>query len=178
MKRRQAAGSGPGSMRHFHLVLAGVLAALLSLVGLADVAEASTSPDSVSSLLVPYLHRTCVAPPERLAALLGSGGIRMAAAASPAAASTTTASGAYDRLAHTFAATSAGLELASASADVPSEETPSTVATALAAEDVPTVVFSRSRAPGIAQNFDDAVENGAPTRLNRVGSAARVWTLT
>ena len=43
----------------------------------------------------------------------------------------------------------------------------------LAAEDVPTVVFSRSRAPGIAQNFDDAVANGAPTRLNRVGSAAR-----
>jgi RHS repeat-associated protein len=42
-----------------------------------------------------------------------------------------------------------------------------------AAEDVPTVVFSRSRAPGIAQNFDDAVADGAPTRLNRVGSAAR-----
>lgn len=41
------------------------------------------------------------------------------------------------------------------------------------AADVPTVVFSRSRAPGIAQNFDDAVANGAPTQLNRVSAAAR-----
>lgn len=46
----------------------------------------------------------------------------------------------------------------------------------LAAEavgDIPTVVFSRSRAPGIARNFDNAVANGAPTRLTRVGDAAR-----
>lgn len=35
------------------------------------------------------------------------------------------------------------------------------------------MVFSRTRAPGIAQNFDDAVANGAPTRLNRVSSAIR-----
>lgn len=41
------------------------------------------------------------------------------------------------------------------------------------ASEVPTVVFSRSRAPGIAGTFDDAVANGAPTQLNRVGSAAR-----
>lgn len=41
------------------------------------------------------------------------------------------------------------------------------------ADDVPTVLFSRSRAPGIAQNFDDAVANGAPTRLTRVGAATR-----
>jgi len=39
--------------------------------------------------------------------------------------------------------------------------------------EVPTVVFSRSRAPGIAGTFDDAVANGAPTQLNRVGTAAR-----
>ena len=38
---------------------------------------------------------------------------------------------------------------------------------------VPTVTFSRSRAPGLAQNFDDAVTNGAPTRLNRVDAATR-----
>lgn len=38
---------------------------------------------------------------------------------------------------------------------------------------VPTVVFSRSRAPGIAGTFDDAVAGGAPTRLNRVTGAAR-----
>jgi len=43
----------------------------------------------------------------------------------------------------------------------------------VATEDVPTVVFSRSRAPGIADNFDNAVANGAPTRLDRVGAAAR-----
>ena len=41
------------------------------------------------------------------------------------------------------------------------------------ADDVPTVVFSRGRAPGIAQNFDDAVANGAPTQLNRVDAAIR-----
>ena len=46
-------------------------------------------------------------------------------------------------------------------------------AAANTAADVPTVVFSRSRAPGIAQNFDDAVANGAPTQLNRVSAAAR-----
>lgn len=34
-------------------------------------------------------------------------------------------------------------------------------------------MFSRSRAPGIAKTFDTAVENGAPTRLNRVTGAAR-----
>lgn len=39
--------------------------------------------------------------------------------------------------------------------------------------DVPSVTFSRSRAPGIAQNFDDAVAQGAPTRLARVATAAR-----
>lgn len=39
--------------------------------------------------------------------------------------------------------------------------------------EVPTVVFSRSRAPGIAGTFGDAVANGAPTQLNRVGTAAR-----
>ena len=38
---------------------------------------------------------------------------------------------------------------------------------------VPSVVFSRSRAPGIAQNFDDAVANWAPTRLTRVDAATR-----
>ncbi|WP_342766652.1 polymorphic toxin-type HINT domain-containing protein [Xylanimonas oleitrophica] len=42
-----------------------------------------------------------------------------------------------------------------------------------AAPKVPTVVFSRSRAPGIANTFDTAVANGAPTRLNRVTGAAR-----
>lgn len=49
-------------------------------------------------------------------------------------------------------------------------------ATGVAAEtagDVPTVVFSRSRAPGIADNFDNAVANGAPTRLDRVSGAVR-----
>lgn len=39
--------------------------------------------------------------------------------------------------------------------------------------DVPTVVFSRSRAPGIADNFDNAVADGGPTQLNRVSGAAR-----
>lgn len=43
----------------------------------------------------------------------------------------------------------------------------------VAANNVPTVVFSRSRAPGIAGNFDNAVANGAPTRLTRVDAAAR-----
>jgi hypothetical protein len=42
-----------------------------------------------------------------------------------------------------------------------------------AGDDIPTVVFSRSRAPGIAGNFDDAVSNGAPTQLTRVSAAAR-----
>lgn len=40
-------------------------------------------------------------------------------------------------------------------------------------DDVPTVMFSRSRAPEVAANFDEAVANGAPTRLNRVGAATR-----
>lgn len=44
---------------------------------------------------------------------------------------------------------------------------------AKAADDIPTVLFSRSRGPGIASNFDNAVANGAPTRLTRVGDAAR-----
>jgi len=38
---------------------------------------------------------------------------------------------------------------------------------------VPTVSFSRSRAPGAAQNFDEATAHGAPTKLNRVSTAAR-----
>lgn len=38
---------------------------------------------------------------------------------------------------------------------------------------VPSVVFSRSRAPGIAQNFDDAVANGVSTRQTRADAAAR-----
>ncbi|MFV0462665.1 MAG: NucA/NucB deoxyribonuclease domain-containing protein [Nostocoides sp.] len=42
-----------------------------------------------------------------------------------------------------------------------------------AKSEAPTVVFSRSRAPGIAGTFDDAVANGAPTQLSRVGTAAR-----
>lgn len=40
------------------------------------------------------------------------------------------------------------------------------------AAEVPTVVFGRSRVPGIAGTFDDAVANGVPTQLNLVGSAA------
>lgn len=44
---------------------------------------------------------------------------------------------------------------------------------AAAKTEVPTVVFSRSGAPGFAGTFDDAVANGAPTQLNRVGTAAR-----
>jgi Deoxyribonuclease NucA/NucB len=43
----------------------------------------------------------------------------------------------------------------------------------VAAKNAPTVTFSRSRAPGIAQNFDNAVANGAPTSLTRVGDATR-----
>lgn len=42
-----------------------------------------------------------------------------------------------------------------------------------ATENVPTVTFSSSRAPGIKQNFDNAVANGAPTQLNRVDAATR-----
>ena len=45
--------------------------------------------------------------------------------------------------------------------------------TGTAAQGVPKVVFSRSRAPGIGRNFDDAVANGAPTRLTRVNAATR-----
>lgn len=33
--------------------------------------------------------------------------------------------------------------------------------------DLPTVTFSRSRAPGLAENFDAAVAGGAPTTLTR-----------
>lgn len=47
------------------------------------------------------------------------------------------------------------------------------VCAAKAAANIPTVVFSCSRAPGLAQNFDNAVANGAPTQLDRVGAAAR-----
>ena len=47
------------------------------------------------------------------------------------------------------------------------------VATGVAAKNAPTVTFSRSRAPGIAQNFDNAVANGSPTSLTRVGDATR-----
>ena len=35
------------------------------------------------------------------------------------------------------------------------------------------MLFSCSRGPGIASNFDNAVAYGAPTRLTRVGDAAR-----
>lgn len=38
------------------------------------------------------------------------------------------------------------------------------------APEVPTVTFSRSKAPGIAKTFDDAVADGAPTQLTRVSS--------
>jgi RHS repeat-associated protein len=38
---------------------------------------------------------------------------------------------------------------------------------------VPTVAFSRTKAPNIAANFDNAVANGAPTRLTRVDKATR-----
>jgi len=44
---------------------------------------------------------------------------------------------------------------------------------ALDVAEVPTVIFSRSRAPWLEQNFLNAVENGAPTKLNRVSAAAR-----
>jgi hypothetical protein len=46
-------------------------------------------------------------------------------------------------------------------------------AAAGATEDISTVVFSRSAAPGLARNFDKAVADGAPTSLNRVSAAAR-----
>ena len=38
---------------------------------------------------------------------------------------------------------------------------------------VPTVEFSRTRAPNIGNNFDNAVANGAPTRLNRTTTRQR-----
>ena len=41
------------------------------------------------------------------------------------------------------------------------------------AAEIPTVVFRRGLAPGLARNFDDAVSAGAPTSLNRVADAAR-----
>ena len=44
---------------------------------------------------------------------------------------------------------------------------------AVEAAEVPAVVFSRSRAPGIAPNFDEAVAEGAPTQLNRVNQTAK-----
>lgn len=44
----------------------------------------------------------------------------------------------------------------------------------LATKDVPEVVFSRSKAPEIAKNFDEAVENGAPTTLNRIESRSAI----
>ncbi len=50
-------------MRRFYLLLVGVLAVLLSLVGLTGLADASAPPDSIASLSVPYLHGTSVAPP-------------------------------------------------------------------------------------------------------------------
>ncbi|HET7047735.1 MAG TPA: NucA/NucB deoxyribonuclease domain-containing protein [Solirubrobacteraceae bacterium] len=37
-----------------------------------------------------------------------------------------------------------------------------------AEEELPTVVFSRAKGPNIGDNFDYAVQNGAPTTLNRV----------
>jgi RHS repeat-associated protein len=40
------------------------------------------------------------------------------------------------------------------------------------AAEIPTVVFSRSRAPGIASTFDAAVADGAPTTLNRTQDRA------
>ena len=42
---------------------------------------------------------------------------------------------------------------------------------AIKGKKIPTVVFSRSRGPGIAANFDHAVANGAPTLLSRASSA-------
>jgi RHS repeat-associated protein len=53
------------------------------------------------------------------------------------------------------------------------QATPSSSYATNTAGQVPTVQFSRTRAPGIAQNFDDAVANGAPTQLNRVSAATR-----
>lgn len=41
------------------------------------------------------------------------------------------------------------------------------------APNTPTVSFSRDRAPGIAGVFDEAVSNGAPTKLTRVDAATR-----
>lgn len=42
-----------------------------------------------------------------------------------------------------------------------------------AADDLPTVTFSRERAPEICANIDDAVANGAPTELTRTDSVTR-----
>ncbi|MBT1004025.1 hypothetical protein KIH31_15670 [Paenarthrobacter sp. DKR-5] len=42
------------------------------------------------------------------------------------------------------------------------------------AKEIPQVTFSRGRAPGLARNFDQAVSDGAPTRLNRVTGNARL----
>lgn len=39
--------------------------------------------------------------------------------------------------------------------------------------DPPTVTFSRAKAPGLAQNFDNATANGAPSTLNRASAAVR-----
>jgi hypothetical protein len=46
-------------------------------------------------------------------------------------------------------------------------------ATGAAESEVPTVVFSRARAPGIGKNFDQAVSDGHPTTLNLSSKAAR-----
>jgi RHS repeat-associated protein len=43
-----------------------------------------------------------------------------------------------------------------------------------AARQVPEVVFSRSRAPEIARNFDEAVQKGASTTLNRIENRAAI----
>ncbi|QCV96302.1 NucA/NucB deoxyribonuclease domain-containing protein [Acidipropionibacterium acidipropionici] len=45
---------------------------------------------------------------------------------------------------------------------------PTTSPRAISTAKIPTVVFSRGRAPGIAETFDDAVSHGAPTQLTRV----------
>jgi RHS repeat-associated protein len=42
------------------------------------------------------------------------------------------------------------------------------------ADEPPAVEFSRSRAPGLATNFDRAVENGAPSTLNRTTNRALI----
>lgn len=44
---------------------------------------------------------------------------------------------------------------------------------AKAASSVPTVTFSRARAPNIAANFDNAVAGGAPTRLTKIEDLAQ-----